>query len=144
MTVSLKGNNKIVWVRPDGCPSGFEPIEVVVGNSGGGAGGGPTTGTKSGSTSGGMALEIAITKWSKTEPPTREALTRLHTLRKNGRATPVVVVVEFDNEKALVFGPNTASAPVGPLACEQVQRVLQAALDEPTVIAARNRLAGLV
>jgi len=128
MTISLKGKSKITWVRPDGCPAGFEPFEVVVGNS----------------DVGGMALEIAITKWSKNEPPTREALTRLHTLRTNKRATPVVLVVEFDSGGTLVFGPNTASAPVGPLPIEQTQRVVQAALDEPTVIAARNRLAGLV
>ena len=128
MTISLKGKSKITWVRPDGCPAGFEPSEVVVGNS----------------DAGGMALEIAVTKWSKNEPPTREALTRLHTLRTNKRATPVVLVVEFDSGGTLVFGPNTASAPVGPLPVEQTQRVVQAALDEPTVIAARNRLAGLV
>lgn len=128
MTISLKGKSKIAWVRPDGCPAGFEPTEVVVGNS----------------DVGGMALEIAITKWSKNEPPTREALTRLHTLRTNKRATPVVLIVEFDSGGTLVFGPNTASAPVGPLPIEQTQRVVQAALDEPTVIAARNRLAGLV
>ena len=128
MTILLNGKSKIAWVRPDGCPTGFEPFEVVVGNS----------------DVGGMALEIAITKWSKNEPPTREALTRLHTLRTNKRATPVVLVVEFDTGGTLVFGPNTASAPVGPLPIEQTQRVIQAALDEPTVIAARNRLAGLV
>lgn len=128
MTISLSGKSKIAWVRPEGCPAGFEPSEVVVGNS----------------DVGGMALEIAITKWSKNEPPTREALTRLHTLRTNKRATPVVLIVEFDSGGTLVFGPNTASAPVGPLPIEQTQRVVQAALDEPTVIAARNRLAGLV
>ncbi len=128
MTISLSGKSKITWVRPEGCPAGFEPSEVVVGNS----------------DVGGMALEIAITKWSKNEPPTREALTRLHTLRTNKRATPVVLVVELDSGGTLVFGPNTASAPVGPLPIEQTQRVVQAALDEPTVIAARNRLAGLV
>jgi hypothetical protein len=128
MSVLLNGKSKIAWVRPDGCPAGFETFEVVVGNS----------------DTGGMALEIAIAKWSKNEPPTREALTRLHTLRSNKRATPVVLIIEFDSGGTLVFGPNTASAPVGPLPIEQTQRVVQAALDEPTVIAARNRLAGLV
>ena len=79
MSVSLNGKSKIAWVRPDGCPVGFETFEVVVGNS----------------DAGGMALEIAITKWSKKELPAREALTRLHTLRTNKRATPVVLVVEI-------------------------------------------------
>jgi hypothetical protein len=91
-----------------------------------------------------MALEVAIAKWSKSESPTREALTRLHTLRTNKRATPVVIVVEFDSGGTLVFGPNAAAAPVGPLPADQTQRVIQAALDEPTVVAARSRLAGLV
>jgi hypothetical protein len=128
MTILLTSSKRIDWARPDGCPAGFETDFVVVGNS----------------EAGGMALEVAITKWTKTEPPTREALTRLHTLRTNKRATPVVLVVEFDSGGTLVFGPNTASVPVGPLPIEQTQRVIQAALDEPTVVAARNRLAGLV
>lgn len=128
MTVSLKGKSKIVWTRPDGCPAGFDPREVVIGNG----------------DVGGMALEVAICAWSRSDSPTREALTRLHTIRTNKRATKIVLVVEFTNGTALVFGPNTAAAPVGPLPCEQVQRVLQAALDEPTVVAALSRLAGLV
>lgn len=128
MTVTLTGKSKIAWARPDGCPAGFEPLEVVVGNS----------------DVGGMALEVAIARWSKSESPTRDALTRLHTLRTNKRATPVVLVVEFDSGGTLVFGPNAAAAPVGPLPADQTQRVVQAALDEPTVVAARSRLAGLV
>ena len=127
MTVTLTGQNKIDWVRPEGCPAGFEPRLVISGNS-----------------TGGMALEIAITGWSKSEPPSREALTRLHTIRVNKRATPVVILVELDGGATLVFGPNPASAPLGPLPEDQTQRVVQASLDEPTVIAARARLAGLV
>ena len=127
MTITLTGQNKIDWVRPEGCPSGFEPRQVISGNS-----------------SGGMALEIAITAWNKNEAPGREALTRLHTIRVNKRATPVVIVVELDGGGALVFGPNPASAPLGPLPEDQTQRVIQASLDEPTVIAARTRLAGLM
>jgi hypothetical protein len=127
MTIVLTSAKRIDWARPDGCPAGFEPEFVVVGNS----------------DAGGMALEVAVSKWTKHEPPTREALTRLHTLRVNKRAQPVVLVVET-SAGAIVFGPNSASAPLGPLPVEQSQRVIQAALDEPTVIAARARLAGLV
>ena len=127
MTIVLTSAKRIDWARPDGCPAGFEPEFVVVGNS----------------DAGGMALEVAVGKWSKSEPPTREALTRLHTLRVNRRAQPVVLVIET-SAGAIVFGPNNASAPLGPLPVEQSQRVIQAALDEPTVIAARARLAGLV
>jgi hypothetical protein len=127
MTIVLTSAKRIDWARPDGCPAGFEPEFVVVGNS----------------DAGGMALEVAVSKWNKNEPPTREALTRLHTLRVNQRAQPVVLVIETSSG-AIVFGPNSASAPLGPLPVEQSQRVIQAALDEPTVIAARARLAGLV
>jgi hypothetical protein len=127
MTIVLTSTKRIDWARPDGCPAGFEPEFVVVGNS----------------DAGGMALEVAVSKWTKSEPPTRETLTRLHTLRVNKRAQPVVLVVET-SAGAIVFGPNSASAPLGPLPVEQSQRVIQAALDEPTVIAARARLAGLV
>jgi len=127
VTINLVSTKRIDWARPEGCPSGFDTDYVVVGNSDGG----------------GMALEVAVASWSKAEPPTREALTRLHTIRLNKRAQPVVLVVETP-QGALVFGPNTASAPMGPLSADQVQRVVQAALDEPTALAARARLAGLV
>jgi hypothetical protein len=127
VTIVLNSAKRIDWARPEGCPAGFEPEFVVVGNS----------------DAGGMALEVAVSRWNKNEPPTREALTRLHTLRVNKRAQPVVLVIETSSG-AIVFGPNNASAPLGPLPVEQSQRVIQAALDEPTVIAARARLAGLV
>ena len=127
MTIVLTSAKRIDWARPEGCPAGFEPEFVVVGNS----------------DAGGMALEVAVSNWNKSEPPTREALIRLHTLRVNKRAQPVVLVVKTSSG-AIVFGPNNASAPLGPLPIEQSQRVIQAALDEPTVIAARARLAGLV
>jgi hypothetical protein len=127
MAVTLNSTKRIDWPRPDGCPTGFEPRYVVSGNSDGG----------------GIALEIAVTKWGKGDSPTREALTRLHTIRLNRRANPLVLVVETP-KGALVFGPNTATAPVGPLADDQTERILQAALDEPTALAARARLSGLV
>jgi hypothetical protein len=127
MAVTLNSTKRIDWPRPDGCPTGFEPRYVVSGNSDGG----------------GIALEIAVTKWGKGDSPTREALTRLHTIRLKRRANPLVLVVETP-KGALVFGPNTATAPVGPLADDQTERILQAALDEPTALAARARLSGLV
>jgi hypothetical protein len=98
MTIVLTSAKRIDWARPEGCPAGFEPEFVVVGNS----------------DAGGMALEVAVSKWNKNEPPTREALTRLHTLRVNKRAQPVVLVIETSSG-AIVFGPNNASAPLGPL-----------------------------
>jgi hypothetical protein len=128
MGFNLNGKNKIDWTRPNGCPSGFDPLEVVSGNAG----------------VGGMAIEIAVASWTKSDQPTREALTKLHSIRVNKRATPVVLLIELQNGRAIVFGPNPASAPIGPLEAEQTERVIQASLDEPTVIAARTRLAGLM
>lgn len=128
LQIALSGKSRIDWLRPTGCPAGFETREVVVGNS----------------DSGGMALEVAVAEWRKNDLPPRSDLKRLHTLRVNNRATPVVLLVEVNGGSTMVFGPNSDSAPIGPLSNDQAQRVIQAALDEPTVIAARNRLAGLV
>ena len=88
MTIALVGKSPIDWARPDGCPAGFEPRQVVNGNGSG------------------LAIEIVITKWTKGDLPNREALTRLHKIRVNERATPVVLVVELENGGALVFGPT--------------------------------------
>lgn len=128
LQIALSGKSRIDWLRPTGCPAGFETREVVVGNS----------------DSGGMALEVAVAEWGKNDLPPRSELKRLHTLRVNNRATPVVLLVEVNGGSTMVFGPNSDAAPIGPLSTDQAQRVIQAALDEPTVIAARNRLAGLV
>jgi hypothetical protein len=128
MTITLKGSGSTEWTRPSGCPEGFEPRQVLVGHSDGG----------------GMALEVAITRWTKKDSPTREQLARLHTLRLNQRATPLVLIVELSGGATFVFGPNTSAAPLGPLPEDQTQRVVQAALDEPNVLTARARLTGLV
>ena len=90
-----------------------------------------------------MYLEVAVANWDGSSQPTRDQLKRLHLLRVNKTATPVVLVIELDSRGTLIFGPNADAAPIGPLPQEQVQRIVQAALDEPTVLAARTRLAGL-
>ena len=90
-----------------------------------------------------MYLEVAVANWNGSSQPTRDQLKRLHLLRVNKTATPVVLVIELDSRGTLIFGPNADAAPIGPLPQEQVQRIVQAALDEPTVLAARTRLAGL-
>ena len=33
MTIALTSAKRIDWARPEGCPAGFEPEFVVVGNS---------------------------------------------------------------------------------------------------------------
>ena len=72
MGISFNGDSKIPWDRPEGCPAGFEPVEIVVGFS----------------NFGGMALEIAITRWTKKEPPSAKELNRLHTIRTTFPTVP--------------------------------------------------------
>jgi hypothetical protein len=128
VAIALNGQKSIEWTSPKGTPSGFEPREVVFGKS---------------DMAGIDPIEIAIAGWTPAGKPTREALVKLHGLRLDKRATSVVVVTELANGEVLVLGPNSATAPVGPLPGEQAARMLQAVLDEPTVIAARTRLAGV-
>jgi hypothetical protein len=128
MTIALTGQKKIDWLRPSGCPDGFETLQVLAGRG----------------DDGGLTLEVAVSKWSKKDLPNRDQLARLHNLRVNRRATPVVLLVELDGGLTMIFGPNSASAPVGPLPTDQTERVVQAALDEPTMLAARARLVGLI
>jgi hypothetical protein len=128
VAIALNGQRSIEWTSPKGTPSGFETREVVFGKS---------------DMAGIDPIEIAIAGWTATGRPTREALVKLHGLRLDKRATSVVLVVELGNGEVLVLGPNAAAAPVGPLPGEQATRMLQAVLDEPTVIAARTRLAGV-
>jgi hypothetical protein len=126
MSIVLHGVRQLPWAKPANTPDGFTTDQVYVGKGEG------------------MALEMATALWSKPGHPTREQLGRLHKLRVNGRATPVVLVVELSAGGITVFGPNDDAAPLGPLPEDQAQRVLQAALDEPNHLAARTRLAGLV
>lgn len=128
MTIALTGQKRIDWTRPSGCPEGFETVQVLAGRG----------------DDGGLVLEVAVSKWSKHDLPNRDQLARLHKLRVNRRATPVVLLVELDGGFTMIFGPNLTSAPVGPLPTDQTERVVQAALDEPTMLAARARLAGLI
>ncbi|MEI6131129.1 MAG: hypothetical protein WCR59_13770, partial [Planctomycetota bacterium] len=92
----------------------------------------------------GAPIELALARWTRADRPSREAFDKLHSLRVNKRATPVVLVVELDNGGVLTFGPNPASAPLGPFSNEQAQRLLQVVLEEPTALLARARLAALV
>ncbi len=128
MAIALNGQRSIEWTSPRGTPSGFEPREIVFGKS---------------DMAGIDPIEFAVAGWVAAGKPTREALVKLHGLRLDKRATSVVIVVELQNGDVLILGPNAATAPVGPLTGEQAERMLQAVLDEPTVIAARTRLAGV-
>jgi hypothetical protein len=128
MTMELKAERRIEWAKPTGCPAGFETEEVYAGRS---------------DAAGGSPIELAYARWLSTERVSREALVKLHQLRVNKRATPVVLAVELPDGLVITFGPNASAAPLEPLAAEQAQRLFQAVLDEPTALMARARLAAL-
>lgn len=129
MGIKLRGANRIDWAPPSGMPSGFEALYVYSGQQGSLVS---------------AAIEIAVVKWTKPGVPTRDVLGRLHSLRVNRRVTPVVLVVEVESGAVVLFGPNSAVAPMKPLAIDQAERILQAVLDEPNPVAARTRLSSLV
>jgi len=89
-------------------------------------------------------MEIAVLDFSHAGEPSRQALTRVHTLRVNQRVTPVVIATILANDTVTLFGPNTAVVPTRPLPPDQVERILQAVLDEVNPVAARARLTGLL
>ncbi len=113
------------WV-PDGkVASGFAVVELVVGRD-----------------EAQLALEIVVLDAGPTASMSREALGSFHAARLGKRVSPVVVVARRLGQ-AWLFGPNAQAAVVGPLPAEQAQRMLQSALDEPSGLAARQRLGGM-
>lgn len=111
---------------PDGkVPSGFEVREVVVGRD-----------------DAQLGLEVLVLDAGLTASMSREALGAFHAARLGKRVSPVVVLARR-SEQAWLFGPNAQASVVGPLPVDQAQRMLQTALDEPSGLAARQRLAGM-
>lgn len=128
MSLELDGQRRTPWATPAGCPDGFSTSEVHEG----------------GNTIPGLApIEIAIARYVKTDKVSRDALTRLHSLRVNKRATPVVLAVETPDGSVIAFGPSADAAPLDPLPIDRAQRLFQAVLDEPTSLLARQRLMSL-
>lgn len=127
--MELRSEEFIEWSRPSGLPNGFETQYVFTCRQGDSAS---------------PPMEIAVLHFSQSGMPSRQALTRVHTLRVNQRVTPVVIATILENNAAILFGPNTAVAPTSPLPLDQVERILQAVLDEVNPVAARARLTGLL
>lgn len=119
------GIQSITWTKPQKCPSGFDPSTVTIGSD-----------------DAGMGLEVAAAVWSGRASPTREAMSALHAARLNKRLCPVVVVATSSSQ-AWLFGPNPQGQVVGPLPVDQASRLLQAALDQPSGLLARQRLTAL-
>jgi hypothetical protein len=113
------------WV-PDGKVSaGFDVREVVIGRD-----------------NAQLALEVVVLDAGPTASLSREALGSFHAARLGRRLSPVVVLARRSGQ-AWLSGPNAQAAVVGPLPVDQAQRMLQSALEEPSGLAARQRLAGM-
>lgn len=124
--IGLHGERTLTGWEPDGnVPPGFEVRGVVVGRD-----------------AAQLALEVVVLDASLTASVSREALGRFHAARLGRRVTPVVVVARGTGQ-AWLFGPNAQAAVVGPLPVDQAHRLLQSALEEPSGLAARQRLAGM-
>ena len=117
----MQGRNTVAWkvAQP---PDGLAPDRVEIGND-------P------------MALQVAVAEWNSPGEPTREAMRSLHAERQAKKLFPLVLLATRGDE-AWVFGP-AAEAQVVALRAGTAERLLQAALDEPSGLAARHRLAAL-
>lgn len=124
--VGLTGTRTLAEWEPEGNVSaGFDLREVVVGRD-----------------DAQLALEVVVLDAGPTASTSREALGSFHAARLGKRVSPVVVLARR-GDQAWLFGPNAQAAVVGPVPADQAQRMLQSALDEPSGLAARQRLAGM-
>jgi hypothetical protein len=123
---ALTGTLTLTEWEPGGkLPAGFTVRAVVIGRD-----------------EGQLALEVVLLDAGTSASMSREALGAIHASRLGKRITPVVVAAHRDGQTWL-FGPNAQASVVGPIATDQAQRMLQTALDEPSGIAARHRLAAM-
>lgn len=113
------------WTPTGKAPAGFTVQAVVLGSSTSGAG-----------------LEVVVLDAEAGAAMSREALGAYHSSRVGKHTTPVVVAATRDGQ-AWLFGPNAQAETLGPLPIRQAERMLQAALDETSGLAARRRLADL-
>jgi len=90
-----------------------------------------------------LALHVVTAEYKGSGEPTAAQLKNLHKLRTEGRMAPVVLVVETDPQHCVVFGYNADWAPTRKIENATIARILQAALDEPNPIAARERISTL-
>ena len=127
MNLQLVVGHAVPWTRPDRCPAGFVTNNVYLGRT---------------SSPALAELEVAVAEWSGEGTPSREDLSRLHSLRVAKRTVPVLVAVELPTGRVVTFGPSADAAPCGPFEGAQASRMLQAVLEEPDQVKARARWAG--
>ena len=63
----------------------------------------------------GLALQVAVTDWTGTGSPTREAISALHKARLGKHVFPLIVLA-VTAEQAWMLGPSPDAAVIGPLA----------------------------
>ena len=88
----------------------------------------------------GLGLEVLVCNWTGGGQPKPASLRKLHTARVGKKIYPLVIAAIDQLEKVWLFGPNPDAQPTGPLSPDHALRILQAALDEPNGLAARQRL----
>jgi hypothetical protein len=87
----------------------------------------------------GSRLEIVMTK--SDSKPTKEFLQTTYTDRRDGRVSPVLVVVQYGSDKVGLCGPSGEEPMVfRDIDVGQAQRVCEAALDKPSGSSARSFL----
>jgi len=94
--VNLRAERNIEWAVPAGCPDGLKTVRVYAGRSAPG---------------GGSPIELAVARWAKQGRVSRGALRKLHGLRVNKRATPVVLNPPIRHGALLVRCANAKTHP---------------------------------
>lgn len=97
-----------------------------------------------GNDSSGLGLQVLVCNWTGTGSPSVEAMRGAHRTRLGKKIFPLVVATVDSNDQVWLIGPVIDGSPVGPIASSQAERMLQAALNEPTGLSARRRLAHLL
>jgi hypothetical protein len=91
----------------------------------------------------GLGLQVLICDWTAPGSPNVTAMRKAHANRVGNHIFPCVAATVEDDHVWLV-GPAPDAPPVRPIPISQAERVLQAALDEPTGLQARKRLSHLL
>ena len=91
-----------------------------------------------------LGLNIVVARDEQGVPPSAPRYRSLHRWRVGKTTIPVVAAVTTPDGKWWLQGPSAAASPVGPFGAEQVERMLNEALREPSGAASRARIAGLL
>lgn len=92
----------------------------------------------------GTGLQVLVAEWAVAGQPPVEAIRRLHSQRLGKKVFPLVAVLTDGASSAWLMGPNPDASAVGPIPETHASRMLQAALDEPSGLAGRQRIAHLL